>query len=148
MSFLVAAEPWIKALHIISVIAWMSGLLYLPRLFVYHADAAVGSVQSETFKVMEAKLSRVIMLPAAIATILFGGLMVGIPGVVDFHEHWFDTKMLLVILLLGYHHALGRWRGAFARDLNRHPARFYRMMNEIPAVIMIGIVILVVVRPF
>ena len=148
MSFLVAAEPWIKALHIISVIAWMSGLLYLPRLFVYHADAAVGSVQSETFKVMEAKLSRVIMLPAAIATILFGGLMVGIPGVVDFHEHWFDTKMLLVILLLGYHHALGRWRGAFARDLNRHPARFYRMMNEIPAAIMIGIVILVVVRPF
>ena len=148
MSFLVAAEPWIKALHIISVIAWMSGLLYLPRLFVYHADAAVGSVQSETFKVMEAKLSRVIMLPAAIATILFGGLMVGIPGVVDFHEHWFDTKMLLVILMLGYHHALGRWRGAFARDLNRHPARFYRMMNEIPAVIMIGIVILVVVRPF
>jgi protoporphyrinogen IX oxidase len=148
MNFLVNAYPWIKALHIMSVIAWMSGLLYLPRLFVYHADAPVGSVQSETFKVMEARLSRIIMLPAAIATILFGGLMVGIPGLVDFHEHWFDTKMLLVILLLGYHHALARWRGAFARDLNRHPARFYRMMNEIPALIMVGIVILVVVRPF
>jgi putative membrane protein len=148
MNFLATAFPWIKALHIISMIAWMAGLLYLPRLFVYHADAPVGSAQSETFKVMEAKLSRVIMLPAMIATLLFGGMMVGIPGVVDFHEHWFDAKMALVLVLLGYHHALARWRSAFSQDLNRHPARFYRMINEIPALAMIGIVILVVVRPF
>jgi putative membrane protein len=147
MSFLVAAVPWIKALHIISVIAWMSGLLYLPRLFVYHADAAVGSVQSETFKVMEAKLSRIIMLPAMLATLLFGGLMV-VASPELLHQPWLHTKLLLVVLLLAFHHALARWRGAFARDLNRHPARFYRMINEVPTVLMIGIVILVVVQPF
>ena len=148
MDFLAPAYPWIKALHIISVIAWMAGLLYLPRLFVYHADAPVGSPQSETFKVMEARLSRVIMLPAMIATLLFGGLLVSIPGIVDFHHHWFDAKMALVLVLLGYHHALARWRSAFARNQNERSARFYRMINEIPTLAMIGIVILVVVRPF
>lgn len=140
--------PWFKALHIISVIAWMAGLLYLPRLFVYHADAPVGSVQSETFKIMEARLSRVIMLPAMIATLLFGGMMVGNPDSDFVHQPWFHAKILLVVVLLGYHHALGCWRRAFARDRNRHPARFYRMINEIPTLAMIGIVILVVVRPF
>jgi putative membrane protein len=149
MDFLIGAYPWIKALHIISVIAWMAGLLYLPRLFVYHADAPVGSPQSETFKVMEAKLSRVIMLPAAIATLFFGGLLVGIPGIVDFHHAgWFHTKLLLVVLLLGYHHGLARWRSAFAKDQNRRSARFYRMINEVPALAMVAIVILVVVKPF
>lgn len=148
MDFLASLHPWIKAFHIISVIAWMAGLLYLPRLFVYHADAPAGSPQSETFKVMEAKLSRVIMLPAMIGTLLFGGAMVGIPGVVNFHEGWFHAKLLLVVLLLGYHHGLARWRSAFAKDQNRHAARFYRMINEIPALAMVAIVILVVVRPF
>ena len=148
MDFVVSLHPWIKALHIISVIAWMAGLLYLPRLFVYHADAPVGSAQSETFKVMEAKLSRTIMLPAMIGTLFFGGMMVGIPGVVDFHEGWFHVKLLLVVFLLGYQHLLARCRSAFAKDQNRHPARFYRMINELPALAMVAIVILVVVRPF
>jgi len=148
MSFLVGLYPWIKALHIISVIAWMAGTLYLPRLFVYHADAPAGSPMSETFKVMEARLSRIIMLPAMIGTVLFGGLLLGVPGLVDFHQGWFHTKLLLVVLLFGYHGMLMRWRREFATDRNRRPARFYRMVNEIPAILMIGIVIMVVVRPF
>src|SRR5271166_972337 len=109
-------ELWIKALHIIAVIAWMAGMLYLPRLFVYHADAPVGSPQSETFKVMERKLSRGIMLPAMLGTLLFGGLLAGVPGLVDFHQGWFHTKLLLVVGLLGYHGLLARWRRGFAED--------------------------------
>jgi protoporphyrinogen IX oxidase len=146
MNFLASAYPWIKSLHIISVIAWMSGLLYLPRLFVYHADSPVRSAQSETFKIMEAKLSRVIMLPAMIATVIFGGMLAGLPGIGV--QGWFHAKLLLVFALLGYHHMLGRWRRAFALDRNAHSARFYRMINEIPALIMVAIVILVVTRPF
>lgn len=146
MNFLVSAYPWIKTLHIVSVIAWMSGLLYLPRIFVYHAAASSGSAQSETFKIMEAKLSRVIMLPAMIATLIFGGMMAGLPGMAM--QRWFHVKLLLVVGLLAYHHLLGRWRAAFNEDRNRHSGRFYRMINEIPAVIMIVIVALVVVKPF
>jgi len=148
MSFLENYYLWIKALHIISVIAWMAGLLYLPRLFVYHADAPAGSAEAETFKVMEAKLSRIILLPAMIATILFGGTMAGIPGHIDYREHWFPAKIVLVFILLGYQHALGRFRRAFAQDRNQRSSRFFRLINEIPAVIMAAIVILVVVRPF
>jgi putative membrane protein len=146
MDFIVDAYPWIKTLHIVSVIAWMSGLLYLPRIFVYHTDAVAGSVQSETFKVMEAKLSRMIMLPAMIAALIFGSMMVAVPGTAT--HGWFHVKLLLVIGLLAYHHLLGRWRKAFAQDRNRHSARFYRIINEIPAVIMVAIVALVVVKPF
>jgi putative membrane protein len=146
MNFLASAYPWLKTLHIVSVIAWMSGLLYLPRIFVYHVSAPAGSVQSEIFKIMEAKLSRLIMLPAMIATVIFGGLLAGLPGVAT--QGWFHVKLLLVVGLLAYHHLLGRWRGAFAGDRNRHSARFYRMINEIPAVIMVIIVALVVVKPF
>jgi putative membrane protein len=148
MSFLASFYPWIKALHIISVIAWMAGLLYLPRLYVYHADAPAGSPMSETFKVMEARLSRIIMLPAMFGTVLFGALLVGVPGLVDFHQGWFHTKLLLVVLLFAYHGMLMRWLRDFATDRNRRPARFYRMVNEIPTILMIGIVIMVVVRPF
>jgi putative membrane protein len=146
MNFLADAYPWIKSFHIISVIAWMSGLLYLPRLFVYHADAPIRSAQSETFKIMEAKLSRIIMLPAMIATVIFGGMLAGLPGIGI--QAWFHAKLLLVFGLLAYHHLLGRWRRAFAQDRNTRSARFYRMVNEIPALIMIAIVILVVVKPF
>jgi putative membrane protein len=147
MDFLAGAYPWIKALHIVSVISWMAAMLYLPRLFVYHAAAEIGSVQSETFKVMERRLARGIMLPAMIATLLFGGLLLATPGVVDFHQGWLHAKLGLVLGMLVLQHFFGAWRRAFAEDRNRHSARFYRMINEVPTVAMIAIVILVVVKP-
>jgi protoporphyrinogen IX oxidase len=140
--------PWTKALHIISVIAWMAGLLYLPRLFVYHCDAPKGSVQSETFKQMERRLLRGIMNPAMGGAYVFGIMLLLTPGIVDWSAAWIYLKLLLVLVLTGYHHALGNWRKAFAADSNSRPARFYRLANEVPTVLMIGIVILIVVRPF
>jgi len=148
MDFLAGAYPWIKALHIVSVISWMAAMLYLPRLFVYHTAAEIGSAQSETFKVMERRLARGIMLPAMIATLLFGGLLLATPGVVDFHQGWLHAKLGLVLGMLVLQHFFGAWRRAFAEDRNRHSARFYRMINEVPTVAMIAIVILVVVKPF
>jgi protoporphyrinogen IX oxidase len=148
MDFLAGAYPWIKALHIISVIAWMAAMLYMPRLFVYHAAAAVGSVQSETFKVMERRLARAIMLPAMIATLIFGGLLATTPGLVDWHQGWLHAKLTLVFGMLILQHLFGVWRRAFAEDRNRHSQRFYRMVNEVPTLLMIIIVILVVVKPF
>lgn len=149
MDWLGGLYLWLKALHIVGVIAWMAGLLYLPRLFVYHADAAVGSAQAEIFKIMERRLLRGIMNPALIATYLFGILALLTPEMIDqWRSPWFLVKALLVIVLTVYHHALARWRRAFAADANRRPARFYRLMNEVPTAIMIGIVILVVRRPF
>ncbi|GGF32593.1 membrane protein [Aliidongia dinghuensis] len=148
MDFLAAAYPWIKSLHIISVIAWMASMLYLPRLFVYHAAAPAGSAQSEIFKVMERRLSRGIMLPAMTATLVFGGLLLSTPGVVDWHNGWIHAKLGLVFAMLVVQHFLGGWRRAFAEDRNRHSERFYRVVNEVPTVLMIGIVILVVVKPF
>lgn len=148
MSALVSLYPWIKALHIVSVVAWMAGLLYLPRLFVYHADAALGSDKSETFKVMERRLLCGIMHPAMIATLVFGALLAGVPGIVDWHAGWIYGKLALVIALLAMHYACMRWQRAFAADRNRHAAKFYRAVNEVPTVILIAIVILVVVKPF
>jgi len=146
--WLAAAYPWIKAFHIISVIAWLAGLLYLPRLFVYHVDAPAGSRQSETFKIMERRLLRGIMMPALFATVIFGGLLAATPGVVDWHSGWIWAKLTLVALLVLFHHQLAYWRRVFARDGNRHSARFYRAVNELPTVAMIAIVIFVVVKPF
>jgi len=143
-----ALYPWIKALHVVSVIAWMAGLLYLPRLFVYHSDAPVGSVQSETFKLMERRLLRGIMNPAMIAAFVFGGLLLATPGVVDWHAAWMYLKLVLVAGLTVLHHVFARWRMAFAEDRNRHGARFYRIVNEIPAVLMVGIVLFIVAKPF
>jgi putative membrane protein len=140
--------PWIKALHIVSMVAWMAGLLYLPRLFVYHADAPPGSPMAETFKIMERRLLRAIMNPAMIATYLFGILLAITPGVVDWHAGWIHAKLVLVLALTGYHHLLARWRKDFALDGNTRPARFYRIANEVPTLILIAIVILVVVKPF
>ncbi len=148
MAWLTALYPWVKALHIVSVIAWMAGLLYLPRLFVYHCAAAVGSPQSETFKLMERRLFRGIMNPAMIAVYLFGIALVLTPGLVDWASGWLHAKLVLVAALTIYHHALGRWRKAFATDTNSRPARFYRLINEVPTVLMVAIVILVVVKPF
>jgi putative membrane protein len=143
--FVLALYPWIKALHLISVIAWMAGLLYLPRLFVYHCAAAPGSTQSETFKVMERRLIRAIMNPAMIATWLFGFLLLWVQ---DWSQGWLHAKLVLVFVLTGMHHVFSRWRKAFERDANSHPARTFRIANEVPTILMIAIVILVIVKPF
>ena len=140
--------PWTKALHIISIIAWMAGMLYLPRLFVYHCDAAPGSESSERFKVMELKLYRLIMTPAMLTTFLFGTALALTPGVVDWSEGWFYVKILCVILLAGVQGMMSRWRKDFLADRNRHPQKFFRIMNEVPTLLMIVAVIMVVVKPF
>ena len=138
---------WIKALHVISIIAWMAGLLYLPRLFVYHCDAAAGSETSETFKVMERRLLRAIMNPAMIASWIFGvTLLVLNPG--WFEMGWIHAKLAFVVGLTGVHMMMAGWRRAFAEDRNQRPQRFFRIMNEVPTLLMIGVVIFVVVKPF
>ncbi|MGH7116487.1 MAG: protoporphyrinogen oxidase HemJ [Stellaceae bacterium] len=147
-SWLTGAYPWLKSAHIIAVIAWMAGLLYLPRLFVYHATSAAGSDQSETFKVMERRLQRGIMTPAMLATLLFGVLLAGTPGVVNWHRGWIWAKLALVAGLVCCHAALVHWRRAFAVDSNRHSPRFFRIVNELPTLALIAIVVLVVVKPF
>ncbi len=146
--FLVAAFPWIKSLHIISVIAWMAGLLYLPRLFVYHCEAEAGSKQSETFKIMERRLLRAIMNPAMAAAWLFGIALLLTPGAVDWSDGWVHAKLVLVIAMSALHGALARWRRDFANDANTHSARFYRFANEAPTALLVAIVLLVVVKPF
>lgn len=149
--FLLLSYPWIKALHVIAVIAWMAGLLYLPRLFVYHCESPVGSPQSETFKVMEGKLSRLIMRPAMIASLVFGLIMIAIPGTPGYILHaglWLWLKLLFVVGLLVAHFCMMRWRDDFANDGNERPQRFFRIMNEVPTVLMVGIVICVIVKPF
>lgn len=140
-------HPWIKALHIIAVIAWMAGLLYLPRLFVYHADAPAGSDRSEMLKVMERRLLRVIMNPAMIAAIVLGGALIHTAGGFGIGG-WLHLKIVLVIALAALHMMMAAWRRAFEEDRNTHSARFYRIVNEVPTVLMIAIVILAVVRPF
>ncbi|MBN9584123.1 MAG: TIGR00701 family protein [Afipia sp. 62-7] len=137
---------WIKALHVIAVISWMAGMLYLPRLFVYHCDAEIGSKQSETFKVMERRLLKAIINPAMIVTWLAGLWLVWQGG---WHmAHWFQLKFLLVLIMSGVHGFLvGRVRD-FALDRNTRSQKFYRIINEVPTVLMIAIVILVIVKPF
>jgi putative membrane protein len=148
MAWLADIYPWVKALHIVSVIAWMAGLLYLPRLFVYHCGAVAGSIQSETFKLMERRLLRGIMNPAMGAVYVFGIALLLTPGVVDWASGWLHVKLALVVVLTAYHHALVRWWKGFAADANTRSAGFYRAMNEVPTVIMIVIVVMVVVKPF
>jgi protoporphyrinogen IX oxidase len=148
MSWLIPFYPWIKALHIVSVIAWMAGLLYLPRLFVYHAVEAPGSAPSEIFKVMERRLLRAIMNPTMVSTYVFGILLASTPGVVDWSSGWIYAKLVLVLGLTAAHHEMMRWQIAFAEDRNTRPQRFFRIANEIPTLLMIAIVILVVVKPF
>lgn len=138
---------WLKALHVISVIAWMAGMLYLPRLYVYHASTAPGSEQSETFKVMERRLLKAIINPAMIVTWL-AGLYLAWSGRWLFTSWWIYGKLFLVLVLSGVHGLFARWVKDFAADRNRHQQKFYRLINEVPTVLMIGIVILVVVKPF
>ena len=139
----------IKAFHLIAVIAWMAGLLYLPRLYVYHAMSKPGSKQSETFKVMERRLLRAITTPAMLAAWAFGLILIFYFGVIDWaQDGWFHVKLLLVILLTAFHGALGRWRRGFAEDKNTHSDKFYRVANEVPTLIMVVVVLLVIVKPF
>jgi len=139
---------WIKALHVISIIAWMAGLLYLPRLFVYHTKAAPGSEASETFKVMERRLLRAIMDPAMTAAYIFGITMIALDPSVFKQGGWLHAKLLFVALLTVSHIMMGRWQKAFAEDRNTKPQRFFRIANEVPTLLMIGIVIFVIVKPF
>ena len=145
--FLGGLYLWVKALHVISVIAWMAGMLYLPRLFVYHCEAEVGSRQAETFKVMERRLLRAIINPAMIAAFLFGiAMIVANSGLLS--DSWFHAKLTLVIALSAFHGFLARWRKDFEADRNVRSAGFYRVMNEVPTLFLIAIVILAVVKPF
>src|SRR3954447_15579516 len=139
---------WIKAFHVISLIAWMAGLFYLPRLYVYHCDLQAGSVESERFKLMEYRLLKQIMNPAMIATWFFGLFLVMTPGVINWASGWWHVKVFCVILMTAFHLALGCWRKDFMRDANTRRGKFYRIANELPTVLMFIIVIMVIVKPF
>jgi putative membrane protein len=140
------AYLWLKAWHVISLVAWMAGLFYMPRLFVYHSQVAPGSEQSELFKVMERRLYKAIMMPAMLATVFFG--LVLLAGS-DFLKHgWMHAKLLLVLALIVFHFYCAKWKNDFAADRNQRPQRFFRIANEIPTLLMIGIVIFVIVKPF
>ena len=147
MDWMVFAVTWVKALHVIAVIAWIAGMMYLPRLFVYHAAAEKGSIQSETFKVMERRLYRGIITPAMGLTWIFGLTMV-FSGLVDWSEGWPWVKAVAVIALSGIHGYYGRQVRTFAADKNERPQGFWRLVNELPFVLVIIIVIMVIVKPF
>jgi putative membrane protein len=137
---------WIKVLHVLAIISWMAGLLYLPRLFVYHADAAAGSDASETFKVMERRLLKAIMTPAMLVAWGSGLWLAWEAGY--FRSGWFHGKLMLVVAMSGIHFYLATCVRAFAQDRNTKRGRFYRVLNEAPTLVMIGVVILVIVKPF
>ena len=141
--------PWTKSLHVIAVIAWLAGIFYLPRLYVYHCGLVRGSAESERFKVMERRLLKQIMLPAMLSTWLFGVLLVLTPGIVDWHGfNWWHVKFIGVLLMTGFQGAAGKWRRNFLEDRNVKPERFYRMANEVPTVLMVVIVIMAIAKPF
>ena len=140
-----AFYPWIKGLHVIAVIAWMAGLLYLPRLFVYHTQVSAGSPTSELFKIMERRLMQAIMTPAMSAAWLFGGLMLIVQ---DWSGGWLHVKLAAVLGMTIHHFFQERWRRAFAVDRNTLPTRFFRIQNEVPTLLMLAIVLLVIVKPF
>ncbi len=148
LDFLAPFYLWIKALHVISMVAWMAGMLYLPRLFVYHCEVARGSAESERFKLMERRLMRLITNPAMIATWSFGILLVLTPGVIDWSAGWWHVKLLAVVLMAAMHGELSRWRRGFLEDRNTRSQRFYRIANEVPTVLLLIIVVMVIVRPF
>ncbi len=137
---------WLKAFHVIAVIAWMAGMLYLPRLFVYHCDAPKGSIQSETFKIMERRLLKAIINPAMAVTWLLGLYLVWDGG--WYRSGWMHAKFALVLIMSGLHGVYVRRLKEFAADKNTKPAKYYRILNEVPTVLLIGIVILVIVKPF
>ncbi len=146
---LIAMYPWTKSLHVISVIAWMAGLFYLPRLFVYHIEqVATGSQTDTMFQVMERRLLKAIMNPSLVATWLFGLMLVFTPGIIDWREVWPWTKALSVIAMTWFHMWLGSRRKDFLAGANTRTGRTYRMMNEVPTLLLIVIVVSVIARPF
>jgi len=148
IGFLALFFPWTLAFHIIAMVAWMAGMFYLPRLYVYHCDTRPGSAESERFKVMERRLLKQIINPAMIATWFFGILLVLTPGLLNWAAGWWHVKLTSVLALSALHGGYARWRKDFLHDRNRRPARFYRIANEIPTVLLVVIIVMVVVRPF
>jgi putative membrane protein len=144
--FLLNHYSWIKALHVIAVIAWMSGMFYLPRLFVYHTETAPGTGEYERFMTMERRLLKIIINPAMIAVWTLGLTMAWLMN--DWLLHWFQAKLALVLAMTWLHHSYVGWARDFALGRNQRPARFFKLWNEVPTVLMIGIVILVIVKPF
>ncbi len=147
-NILAAAYPWVKSLHIIAVIAWMAGLLYLPRLFVYHAGVPPGSSRATMLAVMERRLLYGIMLPAALLSYAFGALLAATPGIVAWQRGWIWAKLAIVLLLTIFHWLLAGWRRGLAAGEATHSEKFYRLVNELPTLAMIAIVLLVVLKPF
>ena len=147
-NFLLDYYHILKGLHILAFVAWMAGLLYLPRLMAYHHRFAVNSEAYQTFCTMERRLLTIIMNPAMIATFLLGLCLTCVPGVVDFHQHWFSLKILLVLLLAAFQGILSRWVREFQNDHPPHSERFFRVLNEVPFVLLIVIVFLVILKPF
>ena len=139
---------WVKAFHIVAVIAWMAGMLYLPRLFAYHCETVPGSAESQRFKRMEQRLLRIIIDPAMIAVWVLGLTLSFLPITAAWHQHWFHVKFALVLAMSALHGRYARWARHFGRDANTHSARFYRLWNEVPAALLIVIVVLAVVKPF
>lgn len=139
---------WLLAFHIMSVMAWMAGMFYLPRLFVYHCQVMAGAAESERFKLMERRLLRAISTPAMISSFLFGGLLVLTPGAVDWHGGWWHLKLLCVVLMAGFHGLCARWRRDFANDANTRSENSTVLPMRYSTLLMIVIVIMVVVRPF
>ena len=148
LDFLAPLYPWTKSLHLIAVIAWMAGLFYLPRLYIYHFQVPVGDARSELFKVMERRLLKAIMNPAMIATWVLGLALILTPGVVDWTAGWWHLKLTAVLLMSGFHGTLGAARKRFEADGRPRTERAWRYWNEVPTVLMIVIVIMVIVKPF
>ena len=146
--WLINLYPWTKALHLIAVIAWMAGMFYLPRLFVYHSAVPVGGETSETFKVMERRLLRAIINPAMAATWLLGITLVLTPGIIDWSQGWWHVKLLSVLLMSGFHGHLSAARKRFERDERPKSERYWRIANELPTILLAVIVVMVIVRPF
>jgi putative membrane protein len=148
LDFLAPLYPWTKSLHVISVFAWMAGLFYLPRLYVYHSQVPAGDVRSELFKVMERRLLKAIMNPAMIASYVFGVLVVLTPGVIDWSAGWWHLKMLGIAALTWCHMDLAKALKGFARDERPRSERSWRILNEVPTLALIVIVVMVIAKPF
>ena len=145
--FLAENYDWLRALHLIFVIAWMAGLFYLPRLFVYHADVAAGEEQDKLFQNMEERLLRIIMNPAMLGVWLFGLLLLWAQDWQAFSQGWFQVKFAVVVGMTGFHMFLARWRRHFVEGQNQRTSRFFRRINEVPTLLMIVIVLMVILKP-